>query len=79
MKNNTKVSQDKKVPMDAKTQQTKNNSSNKEDNKNDVRSSAKEDNKKDVREDRLNVDVHTKAPKTAEKANPEKVKTSFGL
>jgi hypothetical protein len=63
MKDNTKVFQDKKVPMDAKTQQTKNNSSNKEDNENDVR------------EDRTKGAVNTKTSKTPEKLNAEKVKT----
>ncbi len=63
MKDNTKVSQDKKVPMDAKTQQTKNNSSLKEDNKNDVG------------EDRTKGTVNTKTSQTPEKLNAEKVKT----
>lgn len=75
MKENTKVSQDKKVPMDAATEKTKNNSSIREGSKNESRSSNKEENKNEVREDRAKVDVNTKAPKTTEKGNSEKVKT----
>lgn len=78
MKENTKVSQDKKVPMDATTEKTKNNPSIREDDKNEVRSSKKEENKNEVREDRVKGDVNTKAPKTAEKLNSEKVKTPAG-
>lgn len=74
MKQNKKVSQDKKVPMDAATEKTKNKSSIREEDKNEVLSSREEENKSEVREDRAKRNVNSKPAKPAEIISSKQVK-----